>query len=238
MGKPPARLLVAVAALVFSALPSAGDLVVFSGGHFLRVEGFRVEGEAVVLRFASGGAMRVGLGSVERIVDDEVEWPEPEAAAPAGDSGQATSISLGFTQDDSVPETPFGELIFTAAERHDLNPALVAAIVRAESAFDERAVSIKGARGLMQLMPATAHRFGVSPANLFNPEANIEAGTTYLAWLIDRYGDDLPRILAAYNAGEANVKRYGGVPPFRETRTYIRRIYGFLGLSPDSVAAL
>ena len=77
---------------------------------------------------------------------------------------------------------------------------------------------------------ATARRFGVTEERLFDPEENLEAGTRYLKWLRDRYADDLPRILAAYNAGEANVDRYGGVPPFRETRTYIERIYSTLGV--------
>jgi soluble lytic murein transglycosylase-like protein len=137
-----------------------------------------------------------------------------------------------------VPATPFGEQIFAAAERHQVNPELIAALVRAESAFDPGAVSHKGAGGLMQLMPATARRFGLSEAERFDPERNLEAGTRYLRWLLDRFEGDVARALAAYNAGEGTVDRYGGVPPYRETRTYIRRIYSTLGMAESAVASL
>ncbi|MCP4203729.1 MAG: lytic transglycosylase domain-containing protein [bacterium] len=226
MWRPPFRLVVAVVVLTATSLPSAAELVVFSGGHVLKVAGFEVIGEGVVLRLPSGGGMRVSLSSVERIVDDEVEAP---VEGPDGETGGAP-IRLGFDDGQPVPDTPYGDLIFVAARREEINPALVAAMVRAESAFDPGAVSVKGARGLMQLMPATARRFGVPTGDLFNPERNLEAGTRYLSWLVKKFPDDLPRILAAYNAGEANVARYGGVPPFRETRGYIKRIYGTLGL--------
>ncbi len=129
-----------------------------------------------------------------------------------------------------MPATPYGELIFAAAKRHEVSPRLVAAMVRAESAFDPQAVSHKGAAGLLQLMPATAKRFGLTSSERYRPEKNLEAGVRYLRWLLDRYDGELPLALAGYNAGETNVERYGGVPPFRETREYIRRIYDFLGL--------
>lgn len=216
----------AVVVLAATSLPSAAELVVFSGGHVLKVAGFELTGEGVELRLSSGGGMRVSLSSVERIVDDEVETP-----GEASDTGIVeAAIRIGFEDGQPVPDTPYGNLIFAAARREEINPALVAAMVRAESAFDPGAVSVKGARGLLQLMPATARRFGVPTGDLFNPERNLEAGTRYLSWLVRKFPDDLPRILAAYNAGEANVARYGGVPPFRETRGYIKRIYGTLGL--------
>ncbi|MFQ5527396.1 MAG: lytic transglycosylase domain-containing protein [Thermoanaerobaculia bacterium] len=233
MWRPPARVIVVLVALLATSLPSAAELVVFSGGHVLKVAGFEVSGDAVELRLASGGGMRVSLASVERIVDDEIESPaeQPESVAPI------SKIRIDFDEQDQVPGTPFGEVIFAVARREKLNPELVAAMVRHESAFDPGAVSVKGARGLMQLMPATARRFGVPAGDLFNPARNLEAGTRYLRWLAGRYPDDLPRILAAYNAGEANVERYDGVPPFRETRGYLRRIYGTLGSDEDPVAA-
>ncbi len=89
----------------------------------------------------------------------------------------------------------------------------------------------------MQLMPATGSRFGVSPRELFDPEKNVDAGARYLAWLADRFDDDLPRVLAGYNAGEGTVDRFGGVPPYRETRDYVRRISEGLGLVPPPVSA-
>ncbi|MEM8930352.1 MAG: lytic transglycosylase domain-containing protein, partial [Acidobacteriota bacterium] len=85
-----------------------------------------------------------------------------------------------------------------------------------------------------QLMPATAERFGVAPDETFDPAKNLDAGCRYLRWLADRFDDDLPRVLAAYNAGEGTVDRYGGVPPYRETRGYLRRIFRQLGLDPPA----
>ena len=219
------KLAMTVAVLMGTASPSVAELVVFSGGRVLKVAGFEVTGEALNLRLPSGGTMRVSLNVVERIVDDEIEPP-----VEAADAEMVMPLSIAFEDGQPVPDTPYGDLIFAAARREKLNPALVAAMVRAESAFAPGAVSVKGARGLMQLMPATARRFGVATGDLFNPERNLEAGTRYLSWLAKKFPDDLPRILAAYNAGEANVARYGGVPPFRETRGYIKRIYGALGL--------
>jgi soluble lytic murein transglycosylase-like protein len=112
-----------------------------------------------------------------------------------------------------------------------MNPRLVAAMVRCESAFDPYATSPRGAQGLMQLMPATAERFGVAPVELHDPARNLEAGVRYLRWLADRFDNDLPKVLAAFNSGEGTVDRYSGVPPYRETQDYVRRVYAQLGLS-------
>ncbi len=103
-------------------------------------------------------------------------------------------------------------------------------MIRTESAFNARAVSSKGARGLMQLMPATGRRFGLRTSELFDPAKNIDAGARYLRFLADRFADDLGLVLAGYNAGEGSVDRYRGIPPFRETQGYIRRVYSLLGL--------
>ena len=115
----------------------------------------------------------------------------------------------------------YDPLIGEAAARHRVPPALVKAVIAAESAFDSRAVSHKGAQGLMQLMPATAASLGVD--NPFAPDQNVAGGTVYLRAMIDRYGD-LSRALAAYNAGPTAVDRYGGIPPYRETRAYVERV--------------
>jgi soluble lytic murein transglycosylase-like protein len=115
-------------------------------------------------------------------------------------------------------------LIHGAAAKYHVPAALVASVVTAESNFNCSAVSPKGAIGLMQLMPETAQQFGVNPAV---PGENIEAGTRYLRWLIERYhnsGNAIRRVIAAYNAGPAMVDRYRGVPPFRETRMYVTRV--------------
>jgi soluble lytic murein transglycosylase-like protein len=129
----------------------------------------------------------------------------------------------------AVPRLPrtaaaYAAMIRGAAERHSLSPALVEAIARVESGFNPRAVSHKGARGLMQVMPATGRRFGVRSDRLFDPEHNLSAGVAYLAWLSKRYEGNLDFVIAAYNAGEGAVDDYGGIPPYRETQTYVRRV--------------
>lgn len=118
--------------------------------------------------------------------------------------------------------TAFRAEIADAAMRNDLDPSWLRAVVHAESAFDANALSTKGAQGLMQLMPSTADRFGVRDA--FVPADNIRAGAAYLAWLLQRYSGDTGLATAAYNAGENAVDRYHGVPPFAETRRYVRRV--------------
>jgi hypothetical protein len=109
-----------------------------------------------------------------------------------------------------------------AAGAHGVRTELVHAVIQAESAYDHRAVSSKGACGLMQLMPATATRMGVS--NAFDPRQNIFGGTRYLRLLLDMFGGNVSLALAAYNAGENAVKRYKGIPPFKETRRYVRKV--------------
>ncbi|MCZ6464182.1 MAG: transglycosylase SLT domain-containing protein [Proteobacteria bacterium] len=115
-------------------------------------------------------------------------------------------------------------LISRVARAYEVEPGLVKAIIAAESNFDHRAVSRKGAQGLMQLMPRTARALGV--AEPFEPRENVLGGTRYLRHLLDRYGD-VGRALAAYNAGPEAVDRYGGIPPYRETRTYVARVLDY-----------
>jgi soluble lytic murein transglycosylase-like protein len=112
--------------------------------------------------------------------------------------------------------------IRSAAQRHGVEEAIVRAIIHAESSFNPNAISRAGAQGLMQLMPATARRFGVS--NSFDPTQNISGGVQYLAWLLKRYNGDLTLAAAGYNAGEGAVDRYKGVPPYNETRRYVERV--------------
>jgi len=123
---------------------------------------------------------------------------------------------------DYVGGLPYGDQIFAAAERYDLDSLLVAAVVQAESGFRADAVSPVGAIGLMQVMPTTGQLYGVH--DLTDPTANLDAGSRYMSELLDLYSGDLELALAAYNAGPGNVKRYGGVPPFPETRSYVERV--------------
>jgi soluble lytic murein transglycosylase-like protein len=113
-------------------------------------------------------------------------------------------------------------IVNEAADDYAVDKSLVQAMIHAESAFNIRAVSAKGASGLMQLMPETAQRFGVH--DIFDPEENIMGGVRYLRELLDTFGNDMRLALAAYNAGEKSVLRYGGVPPFPETVNYVDRV--------------
>lgn len=122
-------------------------------------------------------------------------------------------------------EVPFGSLIYQEAKKNDLRPELVAAVVEAESQFKPTARSGPGAVGLMQLMPRTGKWMGAR--DLTNPKQNVAAGTKYLKYLEKRFDGNETKMIAAYNAGEGNVKRFGGVPPFRETKNYVKKVRNY-----------
>lgn len=144
----------------------------------------------------------------------------PPAALSARSAGsgsdQATSGS------SAVSDPQLDQIVRQAAERHDLDPALVKAVISTESNWNPYAVSPKGAMGLMQLVPSTAERFGVGDP--YDPAQNVEGGTAYLKELLDRYHGDLKKSLAAYNAGPGAVDASGGVPWYPETRRYVRKV--------------
>ena len=118
---------------------------------------------------------------------------------------------------------PYNPIIKKAAERYEIDPALVKAIIMAESSYNPHAISKMGARGLMQLMPATAAALGVE--DCFNPEHNIHAGVRYLRQLLDRFDGNIEFALAAYNAGSRKVRKYNGIPPYRATQIYIEKVF-------------
>jgi soluble lytic murein transglycosylase-like protein len=136
--------------------------------------------------------------------------PAPTPAAPVASAAAA------------VPQEKLDQLVQQSAEKHHVDPALVRAVISTESNWNARAVSPKGALGLMQLIPGTAQRFGVG--NAFDPAQNVDAGVQYLGMLLERYNGDLSKALAAYNAGPGIVDRFGGVPNFRETRNYVQKV--------------
>ena len=228
-------LLLPVVALFAGVASARAELVVLTDGSTLKVEGFDVsDDDHAELTFSHGGRLSLPIDRVDRVVDDEVEEPELPVVAvgtPPPDPSAEPTVALAFDEGQQVPGGPYGTQIFAAGKKHQVNPSVIAALIRAESSGNPRAVSRKGARGLMQLMPATAKRFGVRADRLFEPEQNLEAGVQYLKFLIEQFPGDLARVLAAYNAGEQAVQRYGGIPPYRETRGYVRRIYSFLGLA-------
>jgi len=121
-------------------------------------------------------------------------------------------------------EVPFGQIIYSEAKKNDLQPELLAAVVQTESRFIPTARSHRGAVGLMQMLPKTGRWMGAS--DLTNPAQNVQAGARYLRYLNNRFDGDQTKVIAAYNAGEGNVRKFGGVPPFSETRKYVNRVLG------------
>jgi hypothetical protein len=220
--------------VVLASHASVASLVVFEDGRHLRVASYEVvDGDRLTVSLVGGGTMTLPLDVVERIVDDEYERPAPTPeSAPGGLASEALPAaprSVRVFSEAPSPVSgvsfspPFSSQILEAAKRHRIDPAFIAAVIKVESNGHARAVSRKGARGLMQLMPATARRLGVKSP--FDPRENIRGGAAYLAELAVRFGErNADLILAAYNAGEHAVEEYGGVPPYRETRDYVRRV--------------
>ena len=143
---------------------------------------------------------------------------------PIAQEARAETAQVESTAATTEPEAEMtiDEHIKEVADRHGVRADLVAAVIEAESEFNPRAVSRRGARGLMQLMPKTAATLGVDDP--FDPKANIEAGVKHLRAMMDRFDNNIPLALAAYNAGEVAVIKHRGIPPYRETRAYVKRI--------------
>jgi len=164
----------------------------------------------------------VEAGKIVELVDDQgrrvyINSQEEDSAFGTRDSAFNNHPFLWSGRNPGL-----ANLIRKVADRHQVDPELIHAIVNVESGYDSRAVSRKGAMGLMQLIPATARRFGVEDP--FDPRQNIEGGTTYLKYLLGLFDGNLALSLAAYNAGENSVRREGGIPPFSETREYVRKV--------------
>jgi len=138
-------------------------------------------------------------------------------------------VASGYQMNTQIKDFRFEALIQETAARHEVDVKLVKAIIRAESYFDPNATSRVGASGLMQLMPATARQYGVT--DIYSPPQNIEAGVRHLKYLLQRYPDNLAHAVAAYNAGEDAVDRYRGIPPYRETRNYVKKVLKFYARS-------
>jgi len=207
----------ALVVLLTAAAPARAELVFFQSGRAISVKAIRSDNDGIVLQLRGGGDVHCDQSLIVRVEPDEVEYPEEVAEALPSAAGEETS---------PIPEA-FRELVKTTAARHGVDARVVSAVIQVESAFRTRAVSPKGARGLMQLMPATGRKYGA--LDLFDPKVNVEAGVQHLKRLLSRY--DLPLALAAYNAGEAAVDRFGGIPPFRETQNYVSRILRILSRS-------
>ncbi|HWZ41970.1 MAG TPA: lytic transglycosylase domain-containing protein [Candidatus Saccharimonadales bacterium] len=208
--KPLAMALLALAAQV-PAL--AGELAVLRNGFSIRHD--RREQVGNLTRLYTGGGY-VDIPTEQIISFEKEETPVPEPAGPrvAPPQPPVAPAELGKVDID--------QLVRDASSRRQIDPDFVNSVIKYESNFQPRAVSSKGAQGLMQLMPRTAAQLGVK--NAFDPKANVEAGTEYLGQLLDLYQNDPIKALAAYNAGAHRVEQYHGVPPYRETQLYISHI--------------
>ena len=215
--------MISVAALLtLLAVPataqSGGETVVsFTDGRSLVVERVEQIDDAVVLYLDGGGALSI---PAERVAD----WRElPRVLPTPEDRGpRRTPVQPAGDPSWQLAAGRYAELFARTAKQHEIDPALLTAMAEVESAFDARAVSPMGACGLLQLMPDTADRFGVQ--DVFDAAQNVEGGARYLSWLLDRYEGRTDLALAGYNAGEGAVDRHQGIPPYGETRRYVRRV--------------
>ena len=201
----------------------ASDLAVLRNGFSIRHERRETIGNVTRLYVSADGSSYVDVPTAE------IEHFE---AAPAEINFVGTAAKATPTRDAhlnvadlsvaNLTKVDLSEAVNSASLRYRLDPDLVNSVIRAESGFNVRAVSRKGAQGLMQLMPQTASQLGVT--NAFDPLANVDGGSKYLRELLERYDFDLVKALAAYNAGPRRVEQFGGVPPYYETRAYVARI--------------
>jgi soluble lytic murein transglycosylase-like protein len=196
-------ILFALASALVPNFATAADLALLRNGFTIRHERREIVGENTRLFLASGETGYVDVPTAE------IEGFEKDLSLPLRPEAPSASVDLK-------------QVVNSASATYHLDPDLVNSVIRAESGFNSRAVSRKGAQGLMQLMPGTAGKLGVT--NPMDPEANVQGGTHYLRLLLERYNFDLVKALAAYNAGPLRVEQYRGVPPYRETRAYVARI--------------
>jgi Transglycosylase SLT domain len=213
-------------------ISARAETAFFDNGNSISVRSHRIEGDSVVLMLRDGGEMISNSSSIVRFGPDDPKDPkyvQPAAATmpdptptPVSTPLLASTPALAST---STSVAPYGELIDKLSEMYSVPSNLVHAVIQVESGYDERAVSRTGAKGLMQLMPATARRFNVDDP--FDARQNIEGGVRYLRQLLDQF--PLKLAVAAYNAGENAVRRFRGVPPYAETRGYVARVLRLAG---------
>jgi hypothetical protein len=217
------KLLVRSAALIIGVLaaaaPARAELVFFESGRALSVKSHSIEGDSLVLTLRSGGQIVCERSVIARIEPDEVPYPEPTPPEKA-----IEEVPVASSTATTEAPAPYGDLVERFASEQHVPAKIVHAVIKVESNYQEHARSRKGAMGLMQLMPETARRFAV--VNPYEPSSNIEGGIKYLRVLLDRF--ELPLALAAYNAGEAAVLKFGGIPPYPETQNYVRRVLASL----------
>lgn len=195
--------------LLLTAPSTLAEYIVLQSGLRLHVTSYQLLGDKYRLQL-QGGWMDVSSTDVVKIEPEEVFVPiqQPPPATPAPVAG--------------ANQSPYHEFVLAAASHYGVDAELISSVMEVESHFNPKAVSVKNASGLMQLLPETAARLGVK--DIFDPKENIDAGTHYLHDLLQLYNNDLTLALAAYNAGPDKVQKYGNVPPYRETQSYVKQV--------------
>ena len=211
----PSKKIGIVLGVLLLALPALGaELAILRNGFSIRHERRETVGAATRLYLGSDkGYIDIATDQIERFEKDLSPTVAPAALSP---TAAAVVVPARMAKPQSLKPQDLNEVINTISDRHHIDPDFISSVIHAESGFNPRAVSPKGAQGLMQLMPGTASKLGVS--NAFDPRANVEGGTRYLTELLQRYNFDVIKALAAYNAGPLRVQQYGGVPPYHETQ--------------------
>jgi len=222
--------LTVVSAILLCTAALAGPVVMFEDGRTLQVQDVSRQDSMAVLELHGGGQMAVP----ESLITNWDDIREAKSRRPVVERAAAPQTATAMLASNHHPVRAdvsdlwrraagrYADLLANAAERHDVDPILLTALAHVESRFDAEAISPKGAQGLLQLMPATAERFGARDA--FDVAQNVDAGASYLSWLLERYEGRTDLALAGYNAGEQAVDRYNGVPPYSETRMYVTRV--------------
>lgn len=205
------RVRFSAALLLLSCPVWAGEYAVFQSGARLRIDRHETLGDTVRLH-AGGGTIEMPASEIAAFEPEEHVAPPPATAQPQAAAHTAAPVP--------TPDAA-RRLIEEAARKYSIDANLLHSLVKAESGYRQDAVSPKGAIGLMQLMPSTARMYGADPTDAAQ---NVEAGTRYLAELLLKYNGGVYRALAAYNAGPGAVDRHGDIPPYRETREYVRRV--------------
>ena len=211
------KVVVFMVALMCLAAPrqASAELIFFASDQAMSVKSHRFEGDSIVVTLRGGGEMTFDRSLITKIAPDEAPYDEAPYDEPlvAADAAPGVPTQLAGA-------TTYDPIIQNASTRQGVDARLVKAVIQVESAYQPRARSSRGAMGLMQLMPKTARQYQANSP--YDPRSNIEAGVKYLRALLDQF--ELPLALAAYNAGEGAVRRFGGMPPFPETRAYVSKI--------------
>jgi soluble lytic murein transglycosylase-like protein len=209
-------LLLALMFLAGAARQASAELLFFAGNRSMSVKAHRFDGDQIVVSLRGGGEVTLDRSLIVNIGPDEVPYDDPAVAG----EGQRVENA-----EQLIEHTAYEPLIHAVSARHGVPERLVKAVIQTESAYQPGARSSKGAMGLMQLMPQTARQYRAR--NAYDPRANIEAGVRYLRTLLDQF--ELPLAIAAYNAGEGAVRRFGGIPPFPETQAYVAKVLSLAG---------